>query len=294
MGGFTCKQISPPKPNPCPSGDAAQAEREQWCPRATCAGSGSHEPSAPRTRGTNSPSSRAPAAGSAVCVVLCNGEERRKERRGAERHAVRCKRVTRAVVYPTFLVAPAPQPKQNQHFPFFFFFPLSLRPNRRAVGGGAPPQHSARVLLAGNQLSSAGSRHRSQLRAPQPPAPPGPGRRPRRQAAAAASHAAPRREEQEEHADSPLRQELGPLCACVWGPGNSQRTASERRGTTTPWHRQARSRHPADTAVAAQLSKGRTGNRPQHDVCKHSRRRRRCWRRRRRARSPKPHTTGTC
>lgn len=139
MGGFTCKQISPPKPNPCPSGDAAQAGREQWCPRATCASSGSHKPSAPCTRGTNSPSSRAPAAGSAVCVVLCNGEERRKERRGAERHAVRCKRVTRAVVYPTFLVAPAPQPKQNQHFPFFFFFPLSLRPNRRAVGGGTPP-----------------------------------------------------------------------------------------------------------------------------------------------------------
>lgn len=47
---------------------------------------------------------------------------------------MRWKRVTRAVVYPTFLVAPAPQPKQNQHFPFFFFFfhsLLSLRPNRR-------------------------------------------------------------------------------------------------------------------------------------------------------------------
>lgn len=46
---------------------------------------------------------------------------------------MRWKRVTRAVVYPTFLVAPAPQPKQNQHFPFFFFFNslLSLRPNRR-------------------------------------------------------------------------------------------------------------------------------------------------------------------
>lgn len=124
------------------------------------------------------------------------------------------------------------------------------------MGGGAPPQHSARVLLAGNQLSSAGSRHRSQLRAPQPPAPPGPGRRPRRQAAAAASHAAPRREEPEEHADSPLCRELGPPCAPVRGLGNSQRTASERRGTTTPWHHQAWSRHPADTVVAAQLSEG--------------------------------------
>lgn len=34
--------------------------------------------------------------------------------------------------FPTFLVAPAPQPKQNQHFPFFFFYSLfSLRPSRR-------------------------------------------------------------------------------------------------------------------------------------------------------------------
>lgn len=60
----------------------------------------------------------------ALRSAWCSAVEGRGERRGAERHAVRCKRVTRAVVYPTFLVAPAPQPKQNQHFPFFFFSPF--------------------------------------------------------------------------------------------------------------------------------------------------------------------------
>lgn len=33
--------------------------------------------------------------------------------------------------FPTFLVALAPQPKQNQHFPFFFNSLFSSRPNRR-------------------------------------------------------------------------------------------------------------------------------------------------------------------
>lgn len=161
---------------------------------------------------------------------------------------MRCKRVTRAVVYPTFLVAPAPQPKQNQHFPFFFFFSPSLRPNRR--GEGTPTALSpspagwepAQLCWLPTPFPAACTAAPGAPPPPQHPAPGGAGRchRASTQPGQDADRGGrlrllratqPHGERSRRNTDSPralptLRRELGPPCVCTepWKfPENSQR-----------------------------------------------------------------------